>query len=60
MNKRFLICTIFLLLLFSTYNIEKKFELKDFRIKLITIENNEIIQGVIKKISLFYIIKIFF
>ena len=49
MNKRFLIA-IFLLLLFSTYNIEKKFELKDFKIKLITIENNEIIQeGVIKK-----------
>ena len=49
MNKRFLIA-IFLLLLFSTYNIEKKFELKDFKIKLITIENNEIIQeDVIKK-----------
>ncbi len=49
MKKRFLIA-IFLLLLFSTYNIEKKFELKDFKIKLITIENNEIIQeGVIKK-----------
>ena len=55
MNKRFLIA-IFLLLLFSTYNIEKKFELKDFKIKLITIENNEIIQeGVIKKKSLFFI-----
>ena len=49
MKKRFLIA-IFLLLLFSTYNIEKKFELKDFKIKLITIENNEIIQeDVIKK-----------
>ena len=52
MNKRFLIA-IFLLLLFSTYNIEK-FELKDFKIKLITIENNEIIQKLIKK-SLFFI-----